>query len=293
MDGNKVIGFKQEEGNKCQFYVILGNRDFRPPRDHNVYINATGVRDFNLIKSSILKNWQKQRKIMPVSDKIIYFIPSEEYRSQANEIIQKTGFYGEVQVMAPKVEVQKVKEESVVVDPLQVVSEKSLGEENTDKDVAVNEEKTVRESGVVVNDGAEVKSSKIVDMAEYQARLGENLGSGLGTAAQVGGQAVESKNDYSYKPPVYKPEVPIYRGDNADVPITGGGTVKSSDVGADSALYNGYNQTLINQNVRKLVKVKGSRNSHKSAAFARLPVMIFILSALLLIASIILLFVVD
>ena len=286
MDGSKVIDFKKPEESLCQFYVILGNRDFRPPKDHNVYINATGVRDFNLIKSSILKNWQKQRKIMQVSDKIIYIIPGEEYRDQASEIIRNTGFNGEVQVFVPQVVDEVNSLDSVVNDSIEGVN---LENKNTYEDDTFNVEKAAIEEVNTVNEVNVDKTVKIVDMAEYQSRLSGVTSSAVDNSAQVN----EKKNDYSYKPNVYKPDIPIYHGDGTDIPVATGGTSRTGDVGKDSAMYPGYNQTLINQNVKKMVKVKGVRGSNKSAAFVSLPVVIFVLSSLLLIASIILLFVIE
>ena len=55
----------------------------------------------------------------------------------------------------------------------------------------------------------------------------------------------------------------------------------------DSAPYMGYNPTLINNNVQSIV------GNHRKSAFISLPVIVFILSAVLLIASIVILFVLD
>ena len=57
----------------------------------------------------------------------------------------------------------------------------------------------------------------------------------------------------------------------------------------DSATYMGYNPTLINNNVKTLVRTPNQGRR----AFITLPVIIFILSALLLVASIVILFVLD
>ena len=58
----------------------------------------------------------------------------------------------------------------------------------------------------------------------------------------------------------------------------------------DSATYMGYNPTLINNNVKNIV---GMPRQDRKAAFITLPVIIFIISALLLVASIVILFVLD
>ena len=74
----------------CQFYIILGNKEYQGKNDGNVYINATGVRDINLIKDAIFKYYHKKSKEnIKVSNRIIFLIPDSSLDAQCQMIIDQ------------------------------------------------------------------------------------------------------------------------------------------------------------------------------------------------------------
>lgn len=240
-----------EQGQVCQFYIILGEKEFRPPNDGNVYINATGVMDNRLIWESISRAFgKKNSERVAVASKIIFLVPDMSFFDRCNEIMNTLRIKGEVQVLPKKQEVV-IPDEVVSFVPKEEV-EQQVVEENTSK-----VEKVVN------------KSADIVDIQEYQKRLNQrSIDSNTGV--------VESKKDkFNYS---YRPDVNIYHGE-VDIPVNGRDNVKS-----------GMEEQMKNTKVSGKTLVKKRTNS---AAFISLPVIIFMLSSLLLIASIVLLFVVE
>ena len=78
----------------CQFYIIIGDKDFRPLNKKDVYINATGVNDINLISMAISREYKKKmsmEKPAVVSNKIIFLVPSNEYDSVCKKIVNELG----------------------------------------------------------------------------------------------------------------------------------------------------------------------------------------------------------
>lgn len=71
--------------NICQFYIIIGDKDFRPLNTKDAYINATGILDNNLIKKDI---WEKfeEKKGKNINSKIIFLIPSNDFKYRCEEI---------------------------------------------------------------------------------------------------------------------------------------------------------------------------------------------------------------
>lgn len=80
--------------NICQFYIIVGDKDFRPLNNRNVYINATGVMDFNLISAAISREYRKkmgEETPVTVSNKIIFLVPNDEFYGICSEMANRLG----------------------------------------------------------------------------------------------------------------------------------------------------------------------------------------------------------
>lgn len=90
--------------NICQFYIILGDKDFRPLNNRDVYINATGVMDFNLISAAIGREYRKkmgEETPVTVSNKIIFLVPNDEFYGICNEMVNRLGImYYEIEFIS-------------------------------------------------------------------------------------------------------------------------------------------------------------------------------------------------
>lgn len=248
----------------CQFYVILGNKDYQGKNDGNVYINATGVRDINLIKDAIFKYYHKKSKEnIKVSNRIIFLIPDSSLDAQCQMIIDQLHLVGEIQYFSKMVE-KTVPLESNVLNSSTVSSSKEKVEDATSSVVGKNESV----SSMVDS----VDSVPQNTLEEVREKIEENS------------LEKEEKDKYSSAP--LKDN--IYRGDVDNSILNKKKDEQNNEMYAkDSATYMGYNPTLINNNVHSIV------GNHRKSAFISLPVIVFILSAVLLIASIVILFVLD
>lgn len=248
----------------CQFYVILGNKDYQGKNDGNVYINATGVRDINLIKDAIFKYYHKKSKEnIKVSNRIIFLIPDSSLDAQCQMIIDQLHLVGEIQYFSKMVE-KTVPLESNVLNSSTVSSSKEKVEDATSSVVGKNES--------VSNMVDSVDSVPQNTLEEVREKIEENS------------LEKEEKDKYSSAP--LKDN--IYRGDVDNSILNKKKDEQNNEMYAkDSATYMGYNPTLINNNVHSIV------GNHRKSAFISLPVIVFILSAVLLIASIVILFVLD
>lgn len=88
------VGDFMVEDNNCQFYIIIGEKDFTPLNKKDVYINATGVNDINLISMAISREYKKKMSMETpavVSNKIIFLVPSYEYDSVCKKIVNELG----------------------------------------------------------------------------------------------------------------------------------------------------------------------------------------------------------
>lgn len=250
----------------CQFYIILGNKDYQGKNDGNVYINATGVGDVNLIKDAIFKYYHKKSKEnVKVSSRIIFLIPDSSLDAQCQMIIDQLHLVGEIQYLPKRVE-KAVPLESNVLNSSAVSSSKEKVEDATSS--------ITGENGAVSHMVDSVNSIPQNTLEEVRQELEENS------------LEKEEKDKYSSVP--LKDN--IYRGD-VDNSILNKKKDNQNGVSEmyakDSATYMGYNPTLINNNVQSIV------GNHRKSAFISLPVIVFILSAVLLIASIVILFVLD
>lgn len=248
----------------CQFYVILGNKDYQGKNDGNVYINATGVRDINLIKDAIFKYYHKKSKEnIKVSNRIIFLIPDSSLDAQCQMIIDQLHLVGEIQYFSKMVE-KAVPFESNVLNSSTVSSSKEKVEDVTSSVMEKNES--------VSNMVDSVDSVPQNTLEEVREKIEENS------------LEKEEKDKYSSDP--LKDN--IYRGDVDNSILNKKKDEQNNEMYAkDSATYMGYNPTLINNNVHSIV------GNHRKSAFISLPVIVFILSAVLLIASIVILFVLD
>lgn len=248
----------------CQFYVILGNKDYQGKNDGNVYINATGVRDINLIKDAIFKYYHKKSKEnIKVSNRIIFLLPDSSLDAQCQMIIDQLHLVGEIQYFSKMVE-KTVPLESNVLNSSTVSSSKEKVEDATSSVVGKNES--------VSNMVDSVDSVPQNTLEEVREKIEENS------------LEKEEKDKYSSAP--LKDN--IYRGDVDNSILNKKKDEQNNEMYAkNSATYMGYNPTLINNNVHSIV------GNHRKSAFISLPVIVFILSAVLLIASIVILFVLD
>ena len=98
--------------NICQFYVLFGNRNFKPPQNNDVYINATDIYELKDLSARIMETYKEKAKAgFKVGSGIIFLIPNEKYRPHTEDIIKKLKVNGKVEVMAPnpKKEIQNLK----------------------------------------------------------------------------------------------------------------------------------------------------------------------------------------
>ena len=233
----------------CQFYIILGSSDFKGKNDGNVYINATGANDVNLIKKAVYNAFHKKRdERVPIANHIIFLIPSDAYKEQSIKIMDELNLAGRIEYLP---------QESKVVEP--VITE--------EKEIADSKEEAVSVEENVVKDKVEKDEVPLVEKEVMDEKLHE------------GDTLV--KREESLKDNVYHGEI-----DNSLIKRD---VRKDEMMDKDSATYMGYNPTLINNNVKKMVRTP----EKKSGAFITLPVIIFILSFILLVVSIIILFVLD
>lgn len=248
----------------CQFYIILGNKEYQGKNDGNVYINATGVRDINLIKDAIFKYYHKKSKEnIKVSNRIIFLIPDSSLDAQCQMIIDQLHLIGEIQYLS------RPQEKIVSLD-----NDSSHLSENSSSKEALKPIDDLRQESNPQTQDIPIEQETKNTLEEVRQEIQENA-------------SKEEKNTYLSS----LPKDNIYRGDieNSLLNKKENHQNRLNDEMSekDSATYMGYNPTLINNNVRSIV------GNHKKSAFVSLPVIVFILSAILLIASIVILFVLD
>lgn len=229
---------------KCQFYIILGDKDFKGKNDNNVYINVTDETNVAKIKNDITYIWQEKKKENPnieFSDQIIFMIPSPEYDLKCNKLMKELvrDGRGKIEYIPKKEEIQR---------PINVEDKKN-------------------------NTSIDSTNSKDNDKINYSTERKEEI---------LEKNNTESTNNFKYS---YKPDT-VYHGDIESPKSTKNNNIKMEN--KDAITYMGYNPNLINSNVKSLVK-----RPNKNNAFISLPVIIFILSAMLLVASTIILFALD
>jgi len=115
--------------NICQFYVLFGNRNFNPPQNNDVYINATDIYELKDLSTKIMENYKEKAKAgFKVGSEIIFLIPNEKYRPHTEDIIKKLKVNGKVEVMAPppKKELQDLKAIMPTLQPKPVVKKEPV-----------------------------------------------------------------------------------------------------------------------------------------------------------------------
>lgn len=232
----------------CQFYIVLGDKEFRPPSDGNVYINATGVLDNRLIYDSIMRAYAKKSgENIAVANEIVFLVANENFKARCQEIISELRIRGSIQILPAK----KVERESQSID----LSKPKLVSEDNPKVVEGNDDK------------------KIVNIVDY--KQDKELSHQTSTVSTVVGESTQKKSvDYSYKPDNASDDKVIYADFGSDIERT-------------------ERNDIARTNSKPYTRVKKLDTRSKSAAFVSLPVIIFILSALLLIVSAVLLFIVE
>lgn len=278
-----------------KLYVVLGIRNFQAPRDGNVYIDVNQFRTLDSLKDAILQGEK-------ASDQTIFLISDERYLENAKQIMLNIGVVnGKIQVFTnpiPKREMSTLSvSQSIGSESGQVTAVDSLPSEKVDHSSGAISSESIDAQPIVMDRSAQ--TLKRTDATNHSAVV-SNVIPSASTAIKPESVTIQNeiKKDDEVGVPVeavskeekkerasysYQPENNIYRRE-FEPSSSNGGTAR------DSVGYMGYNPTLVNQNVKSLVKVK---KSPKSAAFVQLPVIIFILSAILLIISGVLLFVLD
>lgn len=95
--------------NICQFYIILGIKNFNYPKNNDVYINATNIKDLNELSKCILDSYKEKAKLgNKVLGEIIFIIPDEKYTTKTQEIINKLKVNGKIKVL-PKTTTEEKK----------------------------------------------------------------------------------------------------------------------------------------------------------------------------------------
>lgn len=157
-----------KQKNICQFYIIIGDKEFRPINDGNVYINATGVMDINLINSAILRAFSKKNKenIM-VSNEIIFLIPSVEFMDRCQEIMTALNIRGRIEFM----ELREQKEVNKVEDNLKKSNDITASGSKTieiSKNTGI-EKVTISDRKAYVNSGSlSIDEQKFVLLQEWK-----------------------------------------------------------------------------------------------------------------------------
>ena len=195
----------------------------------------------------------------------IFLVPDESFNVRCQEIISALNIRGKIQILP------KGKEEvaSSVIEQTTSIADEDLKKEEIQASVITQEVSNEDESFKDIVDNSPHQtinnSPKIVDIVEYQKRLQDRQNVNFDTADS----ALEEKNtstDYSY------------RAEN-----------NANNVFTKEVFNNmGYNSSKEMSKGKSLVRVKKN-----SAGIVSLPVIIFILSALLLIVSAVLLFIVE
>lgn len=90
--------------NISQFYIIYGTKDFIPPKNNDVYINATTINTIDELSKTILDSYKEKAKLKnKVGNEIIFLIPSEKYRQSTEILIKKLKVNGKIQLITPPI----------------------------------------------------------------------------------------------------------------------------------------------------------------------------------------------
>ncbi len=256
--------------NSCQFYVVLNKGEMILPQDGNVYIDADQFQnDISKLRSAIVNAYQeKSNQHQIVNDKIIFCIPSENYRESAKVIMQEVGVTnGDIQVIPKKEE--KV-DRKVVTNTYENANNVAIGQ------------------GVLASPNSNDLEKKEVS---YENNLGLNQNGSISENSQLNIQQGSISNNHETEAIEKKAEIPYsYQPDN----VYRGDFKREDNLSNQSAFSNGYGSMRYDDARSDFTKERGPvRVKKKPNAFVNLPVIIFILSALLLISSAVLLFVLD
>lgn len=259
-----------EKDSVCQFYVVFGGGDLKYPVDDNVYIEADQFRSIDELKKAVLNEFQKNsKKYRKISSEIIFWIPAENYRKSAEHIMSLMGFNGKIQVT-----------------PLQKIEQKL---ENVSDEVSKSNYNVVdREDKTKGEQEEKIVSSESWANSSVQT-ISSVSGNVVNSITNIGNQGKEEKQETSYS---YHP-TPVYHGDS-ETPLSRDSEKAFENTSNQSAFSNGYGSMRYDEVRGEFNQQRGKTLVRKKPnAFVSLPVIIFVLSALLLISSAILLFVID
>ena len=161
--------------NMCQFYIVIGEKDFVIPNDFNVYINATDVTDLKVIQDEIFRLYKEKAKAgFKVSGEIIFLVGGISDSEKANEIIRKLRLNGRIEVIE-KNEVKLEKHEKIPEENIKVLEEKNI----QDKDLIDIEKENIVfnevKEDVFEQDNIEVKPDNV-----YKRELDSNYNGYIG-----------------------------------------------------------------------------------------------------------------
>lgn len=124
--------------NICQFYIVIGDKDFVSPDNVNVYINATDVTDLKIIQDEIFRLYKEKAKTgVKVGSEIIFLVGGISDSDKANEIIKRLRLNGRIEVIKKnEIVVEKtVKQQEENIKILEEkLEEKKLEEINIEKE---------------------------------------------------------------------------------------------------------------------------------------------------------------
>lgn len=309
-----------EQNNICQFYIIVGDKDFKPLNNRDVYINATGVMDNNLIKAAIFRAFNKKNnENIKVGNEIIFLIPDNSFQNRCQEIISDLNIRGRIIKKQELINVNN--DEEKLIDKQNITASGSkviefpVYNNGSNEDDLINNQSTTSKNNIYnFNQYSEAKQSEEKNKDVNASGISLNINSNTISSNQYG-----SRMDRENTQLVAEKQEFYLDDSNCIWDIKGNfiGEVGKNGVWVDyktnSLIMNGRlmgyidsyknmgghgpmsasggKESSVHENPKKLILHKSSGRA--SAAFVSLPVIMFILSAMLLIGSLILLFVLE
>lgn len=251
----------------CQFYVVFGKGETQFPQDNNVYINADQFKQVEELRNAIVNAYNnallKYQDRERLSNRIIFGIPSENYRKRAEQIMSEVGVTNGVVEVFPKYD--EIQTKTATPKIIETVKNAPISASDGAIQSTNNSKGTDARQPLDMN--------KEVSIPQQGPTNIDNISSNQDPSFEEEKNAVP----YSYQPGnVYRGE--LSRGESL--------STQSTFSNEDSSMRYGNARN----NLRGMTK---ARKKKRPNAFVSLPIIIFILSALLLISSAVLLFLID
>lgn len=250
---------------KCQFYIIIGRNRYVSKDVYKVCININEneLNDYDSIKKKLFDFYEeKTGSGLEVNNEIIFLLSDDSYRNAALNIMNHIGLNGRI-IVIPSNNNSNVN-----------IANEEKKEEKPKEDNNVIDLNAYREK--VNNNNSVVSNSMVNTGADINSNRENNYEYGPKNAIVADDKSAVSKK-YSYRPDTmvfYKKD--LNPNGEGGTPLTKGGP----------SLTNGKKSVSVG-------KVKTLKKTNKRAAFVSMPVLIFVISLLLLIASFVMLFVLD